>query len=267
MKKLNFLKYAVALCVSAFCLMFLPLSADAAEVNDTKNGVTYADEIYIASNIASEWSYGGAGYINVRLSEEGDRVKNVKSKSKNVIAKVTAESYTSYVNDGKTTTRYSQASISFFGKKKGTYKVTFDVVNADGVKKCTKTIKVHVNKYSPATVSPIKSVKYAGKDIASYEPFATAKKGKLKVTVNKGFKIKSIHVKKKNSKGEWVPTKVKNGRTITLSKRNKYTYKDEWSTIKTNALFPETQIEVTVKNKKTKELTTHVYSIYTINKK
>ncbi len=266
MKKLNILKYAVALCVSAFCLMFLPIGADAAEVRDEKNGVTYPDEIYISSGTAGSYANGGGGSVIITLSEAGDRVKNVKSKSKNLLAQITAEGYQTQILDEKTTTRYNETHISFFGKKKGTYTVTFDVVDASGKVKCTKKIKVFVDRF-PTYTSPIKSVKYAGKDINSYYPCTSIKKGKLKVTVKKGYKVESIYVKKRNSKGEWVSSKVRNGAKITLSKREKYTIKDDWQTIKINALFPETQIEVTIKNKKTKELVTYLYTLYTLNKK
>ncbi len=267
MKKLNILKYAVALCVSAFCLMFLPINADAAEVRDDKNGVVYPDEIFISSGVAGLHSYGGAGTVKISLSETGDRVKNVKSKSKNLLAQITAEGYQTHISKKETTTLYNETYISFFGKKKGTYTVTFDVVNANGKKKCTKKIKVYVDKFPVYAPSPIKSVKYAGKDINSYYPCTSVKKGKLKVSVKKSHKIESIYVKKRNADGEWISAKVRNGAKISLSKREKYTIQDDWQTIKINALYPETQIEITVKNKKTKELTTYVYSLYTLSKK
>ncbi len=266
MKKFNLLKYAVALCLSAFCLMFLPISAGAEEIRDEKNGVTYPNEIYITSGIAMEGCHGGAGYIQIRLDNEGDRIKNVKSKSKKLLAQITEENYEKRVKNNKTVFHYTRTSISFFGKKKGTYKVTFDVVDASGKKKCTKTVKVFVDKYATYT-SPIKSVKYAGKDISLHGPYTKVAKGKFKVTVRKGYKVTAINVKKRNAQGDWVSTKVRNGKKITLSKREKYTRKDEWSSLSVNALFPETQIEVSVKNKKTKEVTIYIYSLYTMNKK
>jgi len=267
MKKLNILKYAVALCVSAFCLMFLPVVADAQEVRDEKNGVIYADELYIGSGVAGAYAYGGAGTVKITLSESGDRVKNVKSKNKNLLAQITAEGYQTNISKKGTSTIYNETHISFFGKKKGTYTVTFDVVDKNGKKKCTKKIKVYVDKYPVSAPSPIKSVKYAGKDINSYYPFASVKKGKLKVSVRKGYKIEKIDVKKRNAKGDWVYTKIRNGAKITLSKREKYTIQDDWQTIKINALFPETQIEIRVRNKKTNESYIYAYSVFTLSKK
>lgn len=156
MKKHNLFKYAAAVCLFAVCLLFSATNAKAVSVSDGTNGVSYNDTVYISSGYAYEWSNGGADYVHVILDNAGDRVVNVKSSSKNLLAKKTRESFThdtdtDYDSDQDkyittTESRYSNAYISFFGKKKGTYKVTFDVIDKTGKVKCTKTIKVYVDK-------------------------------------------------------------------------------------------------------------------------
>ena len=278
MKKHNFLKYAAALCLFAVCLLSPSVKADADYVYDAKNGVSYTDKAYISSGYAGHYSYGGGGYINVQLSVKTDRVKNVKSKSKNLLAKKTLEVFnfnttsTKNNNTGKyeytETKEYSSAVISFFGKKKGTYKVTFDVVDANGKKKCTKTVKVYVDKYNTTVSKPaIKSMTYAGTDFWQHAPFTKKTSGKFKVKMNKGYSLVSIYVKKQNTKGEWVSKKVKNGKKITLAKTQKFSYSYTGSHTNYDYLFPETQIEVTYKDKKTKTNVTQVYTLRTLNKK
>lgn len=276
MKKHNLIKYAAALCLFAVCLLFSASDAKADYVYDNTNGVSYNDTVHISKGYADKWAYGGAAYVSVNLDNEGDRVTNVKSKSKYVLAKKTSESYdittdtqwdeTQGQNVQITTENYYNTFISFFGKKKGSYKVTFDVVDKNGNKKCTKTIKVYVDKYV-TTTSAIKSVTYAGKDIWEYYPYCSKKSGKLKVKLNKGYSLVSITVNKRNSNGDWTGKKVKNGKKITLAKSEKYTIKNDYWITTYNPLFPETQIQISVKNKKTKEVTTYYYSLYTLNKK
>ena len=276
MKKHNLFKYTAAVCLFAVCLLFSAITAKAAYVEDDTNGLSYNDTVYISSGYANEWSNGGADYVSVHLDNDGDRVVNVKSSSKYLLAKKTSESFThdtdtdyDYEQDKYVTTtssRYRNAYISFFGKKKGTYKVTFDVIDKTGKVKCTKTIKVYVDKYG-TTSSAIKSVKYNGKDLWKYYPFCSKTKGTLKVKLNKGYSLVSIYVQKRNSKGEWTRTKVKNGKKITLAKSAKYTSDDDWAIEKYNPFFPQTRIVITAKNKKTKEVTTYSESLYTINKK
>lgn len=271
MKKHNLIKYAAALCLSAVCLLFSASDAKADYVYDNANGISYNDTVYISKGYADINCYGGAAYVSVHLDNDGDRVTNVKSKSKYVLAKKTSESYditteTQGQNVQITTERYSNTCISFFGKKKGSYKVTFDVVDKEGIKKCTKTIKVHVDKYV-STASAIKSITYAGKNIWECYPYCSKNSGKLKVKLNKGYSLVSIYVYKVDKKGNWKGTKVKNGKKITLAKSGKCTIIDEWHTIKDNPLLPMTHIEINVKNKKTKETQTYLYDLFTLNKK
>lgn len=276
MKKHNLFKYTAAVCLFAVCLFFSAATVKADYVDDQANGVSYNDTIHISSGYACEWAFGGDNYTYISLDNYGDRITNVKSSSSKLLAKKTRESFYhdtdtdyDYEQDKYTTTtesRYSSAYISFFGKKKGNYTVTFDVIDKTGKVKCTKSIKVYVDRY--VTTKPvIKSITYAGKALWEYSPFTSKTSGKLKVKLAKGYSLVSIYVEKRDSNGEWKSKKVKNGKKITLAKSAKYTDDDDWSTEKYNPLFPQTRISITVKNKKTQELTTYGEFLYTINKK
>ena len=268
----SFFMFALVL----FCTMQMEMNVQAEYVEDKVNGVNYDDESMVSVGYASEYNYGGGACASIYLQNDGDRVTNIKSSSKNLIAKKTRESYSSKTRKnkqtGKATTEvdYGNTYISFFAKKAGTYKVTFDVVKPDGTVRCTKTITVKTNSYEAAT-SPIKSIKYAGKDLYSYYPYTTKTSGKLKVTLKKGYKLVSIKIGKYDSNGKMVYTKVKNNGKITLAKKtvykSEYKYSDGTMVYTTDMLFPATSIVITYKNKKTGESAEFTNTLYTMNKK
>lgn len=256
----------------------------AAYVNDTVNGVSYSDEDSVAVKYCSDYSEGGGSYSFISLNNEGDRVANVKSSSPNLIAKKTYESYSissstdydsewdetkqEYVSTQKTTKQesYGYSHIAYFAKKAGSYKVTFDVLKPDGTKRCTKTIKVTASGSGSASASPVKSVKYNGKELYNYYPFTNIMSGKLSVKLNAKYKLVKLEVGKMNSKGEYVYKATKNNKKITLAKSAKHTESSSWSDRMYDPLFPHTYIRITYQNKKTKEKETYTTSLATINK-
>lgn len=260
-----------------FCAMQMEMNVQAEYVDDKVNGVEYYDEEKISVGYASRYSYGGGSYVSIYLDNDGDRVTNIKSSSKNLIATKTKESFRSTTkkdyDTGKMVTEaaYGTTYISFFAKKAGTYKVTFDVIKSDGTVRCTKTITVKTYSYTTGTASAIKSIKYAGKDLYNYYPYTTKTSGKLKVTLKKGYKLVSIEIGKYNSAGEIVYKKVKNNSKITLSKKrvtkSEYKYTSGSSAYVSDDLFPCTRIKITCKNKKTGETYEYYDDLYTINKK
>ncbi|MBR1693602.1 MAG: hypothetical protein IJ711_12645 [Lachnospiraceae bacterium] len=261
----------------------IPATAKADYVTDEVNGVSYYDEESVSVKYCSNYYQGGGGYAYVSLSNSGDRVGNVKSSSKNLLAKKTYERYSISTNKNldytwdetkqeyvenettTTTTTYGSAYISFFAKKAGSYKVTFDVIKEDGNVRCTKTIKVTT--YGDSGNSPVKSIKYDGKDIYTYYPFTTKTSGKLAVKMSKNYKLVKIEIGKRNKKGEYVYKKAANNKKISLAKSAKYTYDTDYSEWVYNPLFPSTSIRITFQNKKTKETGTYTTSLATINKK
>ena len=267
-----------SLLLTLSIVLFFQLDARAEYVNDTVNGISYNDEENVGVKYSYDFARGGGGYTSIWLDNDGDRIANVKSSSKNLIAKKTVETRrvetsTDWswdeekgedVYETKTSTSYAPTYISFFAKKAGSYKVTFDVIKADGTTRCTKTIKV---KTYGSTVSPVKSIKYAGKELFNYYPYTTKTSGKLSVKMSSNYKLVSIEVGTNNAKGERLYKKVKNNATIKLAKKEKYTRKYSYAQDDYDELFPSTYIKITYQNKKTKEQEVVYYSLETINKK
>lgn len=279
--KQRLIRFLATMCLAASILCLAQTDAKAEYINDVVNGVSYNDSDTISVGYAYIYSKGAGGYTYISLSEEGDRVTNVKSSSSNLLAKKTYErrytdTYTDYEYDEntyegkyvqKTKTSYSFAYISFFAKKAGKYKVTFDVIDAQGKVKCTKTISVET--YRDSVSKPIvKSIKYAGKDFYEHYPYATKKQGKLSVKLAKGYSLVSIERGVSDAQGNYVYKKIKNNKTLKLATSQKYSYSNSsFSRTDVDELFPDTLIRLTIKNKKTKEVFTMTYSLCTINKK
>lgn len=139
---------------------------------------------------------------------------------------------------------YGSYQIMLYTKKPGTYKFYYDALDHNGNKIITKSFKVIAREDG----NPVKEATFAGKRFyVSYNQrykgitdnlytakdgiYTTKKSGKLKIVMNKGFKIKKIEVGyrpvgyTKESRAdkwrleckpyEW--TEVKNGRKITLN--------------------------------------------------
>ena len=267
-------------CLAAGILCLAQTDVKAEYIQDTENGVSYDNEETISVGYAYDYSNGAGGYTYVSLSKDDDRVTNVRSSSSNLIAKKTSEQiYTSTSTDyeydeetysgkyvTKTTTSYSSAYISFFAKKAGKYKVTFDVIDASGKVKCTKTISVKT--YRTTYTKPIvKSIKYAGKEFYEHYPFTTKKQGKLSVKLAKGYKLVSIERGTYNANGEMVYKKIKNNKTLKLATSTKYKKSYSYADHSVDELFPATSIRLNIINNKTKEEFTYYYELCTMNKK
>lgn len=253
--------------LTLFCTMQFNMDVHADFVSDKENGVSYSNEDVIIVGYANEVSYGGGGYSLIHLNN-GDRVSNIQSNSKNLIAQKTLETFSLY--EWSDSCNYYVTYISYFAKKKGTYKVSFDVIKADGTKKCTKTITVKAVS-NTSTTSPVKSIKYAGKDLYTYMPYSTKTSGKLKVSLKKNYKLVSIEIGKYNKKGNLVYTKVKNNQKIKLAtkevKRYDSKYSDGSTSYTYDCLLPYTEIRITYKDKKTGETEVFYTSLNTLNKK
>lgn len=204
MKKYRLLKCAATLCLSAAFLLLCAKDIRAEYVYDKANEIYYANTIDMPVGDSCFPAYGGGDFIFVTLYNPDDHIANIKSSSRNLLAKKTRTDYTTsttrhwesdlqtYVTDSQTIK--SNYAISIFGKKKGSYTVTFDVIGADNTVKCTKSVKVRVR--SRNYTKPVKSITYAGKDISSYSSYMRKTSGKLKVKLRKGYSLVSIRTKK-----------------------------------------------------------------------
>ena len=159
----------------------------------------------------------GKGNVKVRIAGYNKNT-NVEDDKYTSIDPTSGKSYVidpvtgnrTYSSDDETPrVSYSTYKLHLYGKKVGKSVVTFDIVDANGLKISTAKIKVTV-KEDP---SAIKSITLGGKNIyvnpynkATYEKFdnliaaetTTKKGGKLKVKMNKGYVLKNIYLVKAN---------------------------------------------------------------------
>ena len=215
------------------------------------------------------------GSIYVYIEGDSDTtLKSAKSSSKDLIAKVTDKSeYESATSNNRS------YSISTFSKKSGKYTVSLSF--SDGSKK-----KVTVYNYP----HPVKSVKIDGKNILEN---TNKSKAKVKVTMNKGAKLKKVEYSysKKYSYEDgyyyedYYKT-FKNGGTIKINKQqgkshssyeDSYDYTDEEtgkttttsykSTNDSDYLLAYTYVRVTYTDKYTGEEDYYTTTVATVLKK
>lgn len=204
--------------------------------------------------------------VRVTYSKEGHKIKNLKSNSSNLLVKQTHQRW--YRNESD-----NYAEIEMYAKKAGKYKVTFQVCNDKN-----KVVSKHTINVTAATTytSPVKNATFAGKSTYSYYGNIVSKKsGKFKVTMNKGFKLKSITMRTYDAQGKSVEKKIKNNANITLGEYaykneeyNEYSYDNDnrWNYYYYTHMMAETYIEIQYQNTKTKETGTAGYVLYRMPK-
>ena len=277
MKQKKLFKLATITAFAVGILALTPMTADAAKApkkTTISPGVGY--------NYSSDISKEGA--IRVEFDEPGDYIKNIKVKNKNLIAKETG----AYVSYSKYSSKYynsesdvdsNYSTIGLFAKKNLTTTVTFDVYDINNKKKETKSVKVTAKSGTNSITNPLSSITYAGNPLG-YGQVSSKSKGKIKVKMNKNYKLVSIEVgtyTKPNTttsnnaittKNEMTYKKIKNGGKITLGKYGYYSdslyalpYSDYKSHYFTDYILAPTQIRITYKNTKTKDTGTISYEI------
>lgn len=274
MKSKN-IKKLFAATLAMGLLFTAPVTADAATT--TKTTTISAQSEYLYNSGISN-----SGAIYVKLDEPGDYITNIKSKNPSLIAKQ-AYAYSYYYKTPDSTYNGSDynAIIGLYAKKNLTTSVTFDVYGENNKKKETKTVKVIVK--STSYKSPVKSVTFSGKPI-EYNKLYSAKSGKVKVKMNKNFKLLKLEVgtytsPKKTIEGntirhdsEMVYKKFKNNSKITLGKYGyNYSYYTKYSDGKrylssSSDILATTSIRITYLDKKTKNTGTIYYTIHKLAK-
>ncbi|WP_026658798.1 hypothetical protein [Butyrivibrio sp. AC2005] len=202
---------------------------------------------------------------------------------------------------------WGEYTVRLYAKKAGTYKLKYDAILKDGT-----TVKKTLKVIAKADGSAIKSVTFGGKVIAQtfsddkIDPntlwtknwgmyVTTAKSGKIRVTMNKDFKLKKIEVgtpiykeipgtaednfTKRYEDAAYASSleryndmtiswkKVKNGKKIKLNKDDSYvhTYLKTHNYIdKETSTF--TYIRITYYDKKNKETRREYFGLYKVNK-
>lgn len=274
---------AVAVAISTFAVAPINTEAAAPKKNtyvlDSKKGVAYPTKV--RAGIMGKYNTEEVYLIN-----EGDYVSGVKSNSSDLIVKLTKKSvYTGnqystndILGNGEGIKCKAYYTITFYAKKKGTYNVTVTVKNAKKKTTCKKKIKVYAEEYS----YPVNYCKYAGKLCDVYN-LTNKKSGKIKVKMNKGFKLQKIEVgtyaagKTKEYDPEPVFKKVKNNSKISLATSTKYqsdvyeySYGDgDYSYERgydVEYLYPITIVRITYKDTKLGTVQTIDYDLFYQNK-
>lgn len=224
--------------------------------------------VSVPSSVAITTKSQTTDAIQVSYGKGDVRLANVKSNNKNLIVKQTTQYWHKDEYTWATENKYGYAYLGLYAKKAGTYKVSFDVYSKTK-KLASKTVTVKAAD-AGTSVSPFKSVTFNGKSNVFYK-LTGSKSGKFKVTMNKGYKVKSITMKTYNKKGESVSKTIKNNQKVTLGQyadvyTYDYDYGTSWSYYYRTDMFATTYFEVTYQNTKTKAISTSTWYLYTTAK-
>ena len=167
----------LAFCLCAGMLLLQPQSTVSAAVRNKPTTTV----LRMSSNSFDS----SAIYVNLPKAKVC-YIKNIKTSSKNLIAKNT-HYYTTSSDDTYTDTF---ASIGLYAKKTGKYKVTYDICDKSGNKLSSGKVTVYVK-----NDLPVKSVKFAGKEV-NYA-LTSKKSGNLSVKLNNGYTLKFIFQRQK----------------------------------------------------------------------
>lgn len=250
----------LAACLAA-AVMLVPDTDAFAKAKVASKSIEIGVNSVYSTNIQVEYSKGDA------------KINNIKTSSKNLIARQT---YQYYHTDAYSYSDhpYGYAQIGVYAKKKGTYTVSFDVCDAKGKKLSSHKVKVTARVTTGGSyVSPFKKVTFAGKQNIFSEP-TSKKSGKFKVEMNKGYKLTSIKMRYYDKQGKRVEKTIKNNANVTLGQ---YAYVDEyqydseydsnyWYYNYNSNLFAETEFYVEYKNTKTKATGSSYFTLYRVPK-
>lgn len=247
-------KLFLALCL-AFTALAMPQTEASAKATVDSSVQIVAGQTY-NSPVAVVYSKGDA------------KLSNIKSSSKNLLVRQTYQYY--HASESKTSEYpYGYANLSLYAKKPGSYTVTFNVCDESGKKVSSHKVKVFAAAYSGYT-SPVKKVTFAGKTDLFYS-LTSKKSGKFKVTMNSGYRLKSIAMSCYNAEGDKVTKTIKNNANVALGRytsmsEDEYSssYSDYWSYYMYSSMFATTTFEVTYQNTKTKAVGTYSYILYRI---
>lgn len=134
-------------------------------------------------------------YVIVKLEKEGDHITNLKCSNKHLRAIVSSSIW---IEDST-----NSEVIDVYATKRGKYNITFDIVDGAGNLRSKESIKVYV-KSPKESLNSFKSIKLGKldlkknllKDDYTKQTIDIKKTGKLKVKMNKGCKLKDIHVRR-----------------------------------------------------------------------
>lgn len=232
---------ATAMTVALMAVPAIPVAA--ADTGSVPSKVRIYSGYY--DNYAIQFSY----------KNPGDKIKHLKTSSKNLVARQT---YHSEYSESYSPTFAGRVQIGLYAKKEGKYTVTFDIYSKNGkVKRGSHKVTVYAK-----NDSPFRSITLDGKD-ADDPSHAAKKSAKLSVKMAKGYALKSIQVITGDKNGKQVEKKVKNNQKITFGQ---YAFIDSYSSDDyysywSKGMNATTTIAITYKDKYSKQLDTRFYSV------
>lgn len=260
--KKQFLTGIASMCVALAIAMCISTNVEAAnapkKVNiSTKIEYSYSD---VGSNIGAIW---------VKLDTATDYIANVKSGNRALVVKMTSANL-DYAKENNIVSRNDgKITLGLYAKKALKTNVTFDVFSKEGTKK--ETITVAVVAKNSQYYSPVKKLTFRGKDVSVMRGLTKSSKGRLKVKMNKNFKLTKIQIgtyTKPTQKSGWSNDlkykKVRNNANISLGKYSyQYCYQstDTGYTRVTSDVTAPTFISISYKNTKTGDTGTITYSL------
>ena len=200
-----------------------------------------------------------AGFCRIGVATAAESITNVKSKSKNLSAKL-KRTVTDKSSGGK------WYYVDLFARKPGMYKLSYTYTNPNGTK-ISKTVKVKATEESP-----VKFVKLNGKKlIQDKSNFVYTEKAKLSVKMKPGYKLKKIMlyrnvVEQKNSILKYAykeGIEVKNNSVIDMPSMPQGFYLgDENSYVKGNNIAADSVLRIIYTDKFSKEEKNVEFGIY-----
>lgn len=258
----------LCLCVGLFMIPSTPVSAA------TTPSVSKNVDVYYYPSYPDVNDYA----ISVNLGTYGKNIKNIKTNSKNLKAKLTSLNLNTTQNTGY---------IGVYAKKTGNYKVTFDVYNAKNKKVKSLSVKVRVLSAVSSNNYPFKSLTFDGK-YYDYSTLYTKGSVKINVKMNKGYKLKKIEYRtyskptvtyststSKSISNTEKTTKTANGKAIKLGRYASYsgysyvyesTYSPDYNYESHNmytSLLAPTTVTITYQDKK-KQIRTISYTLFRV---
>ncbi len=199
------------------------------------------------------------GYCLVGVETSAETITNIRSKSKNLRVNL-LETVTDKTTGGK------WYKVEIYAKKAGIYKASYTYTNALG-KKQNKVLKVKAT-----DENPYKTVKIGKNELEQGKPnYIKAKKGKLKVRMNAGYKLKKIELYRNKTTVEsvsitntdWEVVTVKNNSTIEIPSQPYIAYRiGRNSYHKINRMNADSILYITYVDKYSKEEKTIYFYMY-----
>lgn len=260
--KKQFLTGIASMCMALAIAMCISTNVEAA---NAPKKVKISPKIeYTYSDVGSD-----VGAIWVKLDTATDYIANVKSGNVALVVKMTSAEFDYEKENNVVSKNKNEITLGLYAKKALKTNVTFDVFSREGVKK--ETITVAVEAKNSQYTSPVKKITFRGKDMSVMRGLTKSNKGRLKVKMNKNFKLTKIEIgtyTKPTQKSGWSNEmkykKVRNNANISVGKYSyQYCFQSTYSgyTRVTSDVTAPTYIKISYKNTKTGDTGTIAYTL------